>query len=221
MVVVVATVGTYFVSALFPPVYSSSARLYVGDPQASSDYSALQSGQVLAKTYVELAQSPTVATRVAKALASRQTADRLLDKSEFEPVEDTPLIVITSEGRTSREAALLANTYATVFSDFINRDLVDARKVRVRVADLPPASATPVRPRPALYAAVALVLAAFLAGALAVASGRSSLAGRHRDGDAADDRLPLDPELQEMAPDPISGRGTDGERTGVSLGVPR
>jgi hypothetical protein len=67
LTVIVATGATYFLSRELPKVYSAQATLFVGDRgQANNDFEAIQSAQVLARTYAELIQSRHVARLVAE-----------------------------------------------------------------------------------------------------------------------------------------------------------
>jgi len=167
--IVVATATTYFVSKSLPKVYSASATLFVGDrSKTSNDFESLQSGQLIARTYAELIQSPTVARRVSNALPGAGSRDDVLAKTEFEPVTDTQLVVITSEAGTPGKAAQLANVYASVFSEYAETTLAARTKSEVTVADRAQPPEAPIRPRPALYAGVMLVLSMFLGAGLAV-----------------------------------------------------
>lgn len=170
LTVLVATLGTYFIARSLPKVYTAEATLFVGDRGSrNSDFEALQSAQVLAKTYAELIQSEAVAEEVAAATPDPDDdADELLGKMEFKPVTDTQLIVIAAEGSSPAEAAGRANTYGRVFVDYARQRLASQTQSELTLADeaTEPGSAT--RPRPALYAAIAFVASLFLGGALAL-----------------------------------------------------
>ena len=69
LTVLVATVATYVVSRQLPKVYEAEATLFVGNrSDSANDFEAIQSAQVLARTYAELIQSQNVADQVADAL---------------------------------------------------------------------------------------------------------------------------------------------------------
>jgi capsular exopolysaccharide synthesis family protein len=195
MTVLVATTTTYLVSRSLPKVYSASSTLFVGDRnKAGNDFEAIQSGQVIARTYAELIQSRTVATRVAAALPGNDGPDAILRRTEFKPVSDTQLVVITAEGSTPGEAAQLANVYAGVFAAYAADTLAGRTKSDVTVADRAQPPTAPVRPRPTLYAAVAFVLAIFLGAALALLR------------DRLDTRLGSEEEISEALALPVLGR---------------
>jgi polysaccharide biosynthesis transport protein len=194
-VTLVATTATYFVARSLPNVYSASATLFVGDRnQAGNDFEAIQSGQVLARTYAELIQSRNVAVRVAAELPGADDAGAVLDRTEFKPVSDTQLVVITAEGDSPEEAADLANTYARVFTEYAEVSLTERTQSDVSLADPASASGGPIRPRPALYTGVMLVLSLLLGAALALLR------------DRFDGRLGDDEEIARTFGLPVLGR---------------
>lgn len=169
LTVVVATAATYVVSRGLPKVYAAESTLFVGNrSDAASDFEAIQSAQVLARTYAELIQSSNVADRVAEELPGDQTADEILARTSFRPISDTQLLLVEAEGDSPEEAAELANTYAETFADYAREELEAETNGEVTVADRaqPPSGA--VRPRPTLYAAVMFVFALFLGAGLAL-----------------------------------------------------
>jgi capsular exopolysaccharide synthesis family protein len=169
LTVVVATAATYLVGRELPKVYSAQATLFVGDRgAASNDFEAIQSGQVLAKTYAELIQSKNVARRVADSLADGRTAGELLEQTSFKPVPDTQLIVVSAEGSSPTAAARLANVYASTFVRYAAAELAEETEGDVSVADRAVPSMTPIRPRPTLYAGVMLMFSLFLGAGLAI-----------------------------------------------------
>jgi len=193
--IVIATATTYYVSRSLPEVYSASSTLFVGDrSKAGNDFESIQSGQVIARTYAELIQSRNVASRVADALPDAGGPDDVLARTEFEPVSDTQLVVISSEGSTPGKAAQLANVYASVFSAYAEDSLAARTKSDVTVADRAQPPEEPVRPRPALYAGVALVLSLFLGAGLALLR------------DRLDTRLGSEEEISEALALPVLGR---------------
>ncbi|HEU4449421.1 MAG TPA: polysaccharide biosynthesis tyrosine autokinase [Gaiellaceae bacterium] len=169
LTVLVATAATYVVSRGLPKVYEAEATLFVGNrSDAASDFEAIQSAQVLARTYAELIQSRNVADQVADELGGEESAEDILDRTSFRPISDTQLLLVEAEGDTPAEAADLANAYAETFVAYAGDELDAETNGQVTVADRaqPPSGA--VRPRPTLYAAVMFVFALFLGAALAL-----------------------------------------------------
>jgi tyrosine-protein kinase len=169
LTVLVATVATYVVSRQLPKVYEAEATLFVGNrSDSANDFEAIQSAQVLARTYAELIQSQNVADQVADALPGDESASEILDRMSFRPISDTQLLVVEAEGDTPEEAAELANTYAATFVQYADDELSAETNGDVTVADEAQPPASPVRPRPTLYAAVMFVFALFLGAGLAL-----------------------------------------------------
>ena len=169
LTVLIATLATYVVSRSLPKVYEAEATLFVGNrSDASNDFEAIQSAQVLARTYAELIQSENVADLVAEELPGDETAGELLERMSFSPISDTQLLVVSAEGDSPEEAADLANTYAQTFVEYADAELSTETNGEVSVADQAQPPAAPVRPRPTLYAAVMFVFALFLGAGLAL-----------------------------------------------------
>ena len=169
LTVLIATLATYVVSRSLPKVYEAEATLFVGNQSnASNDFEAIQSAQVLARTYAELIQSENVADLVAEELPGDETAGELLGRMSFSPISDTQLLVVSAEGDSPEEAADLANTYAQTFVEYADEELSTETNGEVSVADQAQPPAAPVRPRPTLYAAVMFVFALFLGAGLAL-----------------------------------------------------
>jgi succinoglycan biosynthesis transport protein ExoP len=169
MTVLIATTTTYVLARSAPKVYAATATLFVGDRKAALDnYQALQSAQSLTKTYAELIQSRNVADRVASSLGRGQQGGDLLEDVTFTPISETQLLSITAEAGGPRDAAVLANQYARTFIDYAQTNLATQTKSEISLVDpaQPPAGA--IRPRPALYSAVALLVGLFLGCGLAL-----------------------------------------------------
>jgi capsular exopolysaccharide synthesis family protein len=169
MTVVLATATTYVLARTAPKVYAATATLFVGDRSAAADnFQALQSSQALAKTYAELIQSRNVADRVATALGRGQRGDDLLQDVAFQPITDTQLLSITAEADSARGAAVLANQYARTFIDYAKTNLASQTKSDISLVDPAQQPTGAIRPRPALYSAVALLIGLFLGCGLAL-----------------------------------------------------
>lgn len=189
---IVATTASYFVSAELPKVYSASATLFVGDRVGvNNDFEAIQSAQVLAKTYAELIQSRNVATEVALALPGELGAGEILERMTFRPVRETQLIVVSAEGDSPTAAIMLANTYASVFADYARDQLEDQTNGTVAIADRAQTSGAPIRPQPVLYSAIMLVLSLFLGAGLALLRDRLDTRLRSEDGLSAELGVPV------------------------------
>ena len=170
LTVVAAVAVTYVVSSALPKVYVSKATLFVKDSgEAANDFEAIQSAQVLAKTYAELIQSDNLAGQVAARTPGDESGAEVLERVTFEPLPDTQLLVITAEGDTAELAQRLANTYASQFVAYTSEDeLGQEIEGSATIADPATVPDSYVRPRPKLYAAVAGLMGLFLGCGLAL-----------------------------------------------------
>lgn len=192
LTVIVATTASYLVSAQLPKVYSARATLFVGDRiGVNNDFEAIQSAQVLAKTYAELIQSRNVATEVAKVLPGDLGAGEILGRMTFRPVRETQLIVLSAEGDSPTAAIELANTYASVFAEYARDQLEAQTNGTVAIADRAQTSGAPIRPQPKLYSAIVLVLSLFLGAGLALLRDRLDTRLRNEDELSAELGVPV------------------------------
>lgn len=202
LTVITITAATYVVAQGLPPVYTSDVTLVVkNDTDAANDFEAIQSSQVLTKTYAELIEKEPLPSSVAEEFSVLDSGDEVLERVSFEPIPETQLITITAEGDSPEEAALLANRYAvTATETFRSGALEAALDGKIRIINRAIATGAPVRPRPTLYALVAFVVALFLGGALAV------LRDRLEAGLGSDEEIIEDLDLPILARVPTVGR---------------
>ncbi len=110
--------GTAFAaSRLTTPVYEASATLMViqGSNPTISDYTAVLTGQQLAKTYGELLKKRPVLEGVIENLNLPLTPEQLAARENVQLVRDTQLISLRFEDEDPRQAADIANQIAKVF----------------------------------------------------------------------------------------------------------
>lgn len=110
--------AAYAVSANTAPVYQSSISLLINQARSgnsSADYSALLTGERLAKTYAELMRKRPVLEAVIANLALPGDAEALTKRVSVAPVRDTQLIVLTVEDGDPQRAADTANEIVRVF----------------------------------------------------------------------------------------------------------
>lgn len=147
------------------PVYEASTTLWVVKQEASGiDYSTLLLNRNLVKTYGEVAKSRAVVQAAIQALGLPETVDRLQKRIQVTPVRDTEIIGIAVEDGNPERAAAIANAVARAFMEEIRKFI---KLDNVRVVDAAVAPLQPVKPRPLLNTAIALVLGAMAAVGLA------------------------------------------------------
>ena len=115
-VFLVAFVAGLIVIALLPKQYEATATLFVGENRPiSTGASAVQLDEVLARSYAELLQSPSIAREVGEALDPPASVSDLEDSVSFEVLTGTRLIDIKTLDREPERAQEISNTYAQTF----------------------------------------------------------------------------------------------------------
>ncbi len=117
---IVLAAGTAFLaSRAMTPVYQASVTLMVspGSNPTISDYTAVLTGQQLAKTYGELLKKRPVLEAVIKALDLPLNAEQLGELETVQLVRDTQLIVLRIEHTDPVLAAKIADLIAQEFID--------------------------------------------------------------------------------------------------------
>ena len=151
---VLAVGGSTACLYLMAPVYRATTTVMVLPPPDSAvTYDTLLYNRTLAKTYVEVARSLSVARLAASRLDLAVDPDDLRDRITVTVVRDTEVIAIGVEDTDPAQAARVANTVAEVFQDQFH---LYTTKATLGVIDAAIAPVRAVRPRPLLYTAVAL-----------------------------------------------------------------
>lgn len=111
--------SAYGISLQTPPVYEASATLLISQARtgnASADYTAVLTGERLAKTYAELLRKRPVLEKVITNLQIDETSEELTERVSVSPIRDTQLLVLRVEDTDSQRAADTANEIVHVFS---------------------------------------------------------------------------------------------------------
>lgn len=170
--IVVATMvllagSTYAYATTQDKVYETAATLLIAQPSDAQSFDAVQASQVAARTYGDVMTSPNIADQVSSALGGEPSGDDLERSVTAEPVPETQLLRLTVEAGDPEDAKRIADTYAEVFTAHVRRNLTPVTKVTITLADAASVPEAPARPKPKLYAALALVLGMALGLALA------------------------------------------------------
>ncbi len=176
--------GTAVLSKLQPPVYVATAVLSVNLPaDVEPDFGAIQASHAHARTLSRLIGSRNIAELASQRLPFTITPDKLLDRMQFQPVNETQLLEVNASDADPARARELANTYAATFVTYVDETIPTAApSAVVSVVDRAVVPRSPDRPRPTLYTLVALVLSTALALSLVLL--RSRLDNRLHDADA-------------------------------------
>lgn len=153
------------VTLSLPKSYETTATLVVSGLQGEEPL-ALDTnvGEQLTRTFATLSGNPNVAEAVAARLPFPLTRNEVLNQTSFAPVERTQLLQITAEGDAPGSARLLANTYANVFVERIQRRFTSGNApARLSISEYASSPDTAARPNPPLYIGLGTILAAFLA----------------------------------------------------------
>jgi capsular exopolysaccharide synthesis family protein len=153
------------VTVSLPKAYKATATLYVGDEQSNKALEFNSTlGETLTRTYSTLAGNPNVADQVLQELPLNLSRTELLKRMSFAPVERTQLLQIGAEGGSPSEARLIANTYATVFTQRV-KDQFDAGRTQSKVSINEPAvlPSSAFKPNPTLYIGIGVLLSLLLA----------------------------------------------------------
>lgn len=196
--------ATYAYATTQEKIYETSATLLIAQPSDAQTFDAVQASQVAARTYGDVLNSPNVAEQVSRALGGSPTGRDLESTVTAEPVPETQLLRLQVEASDPEEAKRIADTYAEVFTAYVKRTLTPVTKVTVTLADAASVPDAPARPKPKLYAALALLLG--LALGLALAALRERFDHRIRTVDDLEALL----EVPVLARIPRRGRGETG-----------
>lgn len=180
-----------------PKVYSTDATMLV-TPGGGGEFQTTEAAQLLTKTYAELVQTPAVSDEVASKLTFHATGAEVDNAVSVSPVSGSQLLRVTAEDHDPNRAQQYANAYADVFQAKAASLATQASgPANISVAEQATLPSSPVRPKPALYLAVAAVLAALLAAAVALLRERF------------EDRLRIDPSATTVLGLPVIGRIPD------------
>lgn len=166
LLAILTAVVSYFV---LTPVYSVKTQLLVN--QAKSDQQLYNNNQVqtdiqLVQTYSVIIKTPKVLDEVKKELKLKQTVDELNKQISVENAPDTQVVEISVKDESPKQAALIANTTASVFkkqiTSVMNIDNVTILSKAVVKSDI-----SPVQPKPLLNILVAIVAGIIIGGVVA------------------------------------------------------
>jgi succinoglycan biosynthesis transport protein ExoP len=189
-------VTTAVVSKTLGKVYVTHSTLLVALPADRASFDSVQASQSIARSYADIVESPNVANLVAQRLPDRMTAQQVLDKTSFEPVEQTQLLNISVEDPSPVRAKEIADAWADVVTEYARERLQSTAGATVTIADRAPLPTAPDRPKPTLYTLVAAMLG--MALGLALAFLRDRLDRRLRTSDDVEERFDV-PVLARIA----------------------
>jgi capsular polysaccharide biosynthesis protein len=163
--ILIITLGCTLISGVLSffvirPTYEASSSIIVGKPQGnakdSTQLNDLVMYQNLVATYVQIAQSDSVAEEAAQKLDGKLTADALKAVVKVTPQQGTQILHITADSNNPKEAVKIVNA---VSSTFIN----EAKRVfptggDIQIMDNAKQPKSPIKPKKAMNIAIAFFL---------------------------------------------------------------
>jgi capsular exopolysaccharide synthesis family protein len=147
------------------PIYQASATVWIKGEAGNLDYSTVIASRDLAQTYSQVAMTIGVAQASAKYMGDPSiTGEDLYGQLSASPIKDTELLRLTVTDTDPVMAARKANAFAQGFKEEIERSQMIEHIYVVEDAR-PPGG--PIKPRPQMNIAVALVLGLMAAVGLA------------------------------------------------------
>jgi capsular polysaccharide biosynthesis protein len=142
------------------PIYQASTQLLVN--QTNNDQGQYNIGEVqtnlqLINTYNVIIKSPAILDKVNDELNLKMTTEELNKKISVESAQNSQVVTISVDDPKASEAAKIANKTAEVFkSQIVNIMKVDNVSIlaKAKVID----GQSPIKPRPLLNVAIALVV---------------------------------------------------------------
>jgi polysaccharide biosynthesis transport protein len=186
-VVAIFAVTAAFVSSRLQKVYATTDTLLVTVAANEQSFDTVQAAQAFTRSYADLVRSPNIARIVASRLGDGADPRSLDAAVSVEAVPETQLMKITAEDPSPLRAKRIADTYASVFVDYVHRHLSGQTTASITTADRATVPDQPIRPRKALYVLVACILG--MAAACALAFGRDRLDRRLRAAEDVEGRI--------------------------------
>lgn len=166
MLATTTAIISYFVMS---PVYSAKTQLLVN--QSKSEQQLYNNNQVqtdiqLVNTYSLIIKTPKILEQVKKELNLKQTVEELNEQVSVSNAPDTQVVEISVEDKSPKEAVQIANTTASVFKKEIT-NLMNVDNVNILSKAQMKADMAPIKPRPLLNVAVAILSGIIISTAIA------------------------------------------------------
>lgn len=156
-VIFLIVAGAAITSASLPKTYSSTGQLLVTLKSEAQSFDAVQAGQAVTRSYLQIIDSPNIAEQVGRELGT--SGSSVEAAASFKQVPETQLLEITVSHEDPAQAERIADAYADVFIDYTTERLAPNTEAVVTLADNARQPSSPSRPRPLLYVLVAALMA--------------------------------------------------------------
>jgi capsular polysaccharide biosynthesis protein len=163
LITIIATTISGVLSFFFlTPIYENSTQILVNQSKSEQQLynpAEVQTNLQLINTYNVIIKSPAILELVQKDLHLDRTIDELNEQIQVSSEKDSQVVSITVQDPDPAMAAKIANTTADVFKNEIVK-IMNVDNVSILSTAEVPENPSPVKPRPFLNMAIALVVGA-------------------------------------------------------------
>lgn len=147
---------SYFV---LTPIYSVSTQILVNktNEEAQYNYNEVQTNLQLINTYNVIIKSPRILDLVANEIEGDYTATSLKEKISVNSEQNSQVITLSVEDEDPHKAAMIANKTAEIFQSQI-ADIMKVDNVSILAKAEVQDHISPVKPKPLLNIAIAMVI---------------------------------------------------------------
>jgi capsular polysaccharide biosynthesis protein len=154
---IVSAVVSYF---FLTPIYQASTQILVNQAKSEQqlyNYNEIQTNLQLINTYSVIIKSPTILEKVKEELNLDRTVDELNEQIEVSSEKDSQVFSVTVQDPDPAMAAKIANKTADVFKNEIVK-IMNIDNVSILSKAEVKENQAPVKPKPLLNIAIALVV---------------------------------------------------------------
>jgi capsular polysaccharide biosynthesis protein len=157
LAIMVSGIISYF---FLTPIYQSSTQLLVNqskNEQAMYNYNEVQTNLQLINTYNVIIKSPAILDLVIKELKLDMSTDELNNKITVASEKNSQVVNISAQDPDAKRAAKIANKTAEIFTREISK-IMNVDNVSILAKAQVGEKHSPVKPKPMLNIAIALVV---------------------------------------------------------------
>lgn len=157
LAIMVSGIISYF---FLTPIYQSSTQLLVNqskNEQAMYNYNEVQTNLQLINTYNVIIKSPAILDLVIKELKLDMSTDDLNNKITVASEKNSQVVNISAQDPDAKRAAKIANKTAEIFTREISK-IMNVDNVSILAKAQVGEKQSPVKPKPMLNIAIALVV---------------------------------------------------------------
>ncbi|TSE00417.1 hypothetical protein FOS14_08345 [Skermania sp. ID1734] len=148
-----------------PNTYTASTLLFLGSPSSSDSTGAYQGdlfSQQRAATYVQLVTTTDLAAKVIDDLSLKMSPDDLVKEVSAKQLPKTVVVQVSVSDRSATQAAAIADSYATNFSQYVSKletaPQTDRSNMVVSVVERAHAPSAPSSPQPLIDIGVGVAI---------------------------------------------------------------